>query len=304
MLLASCDRALGLEATVAADAADAFACSDKDNDGICDAVDNCPYVANHDQIDSDGDGIGDKCDACDHCLACPGGVTPFDHDEDGDRIPDGCDNCPAQANPMQEDSDGDGIGDACDPDNTTMQRRVVFDGFPPALVDPNGHVISLLELGTPGAISSLWRGWEVWQSSGDDAVPRQDFPGGFYALLSSDASIMAPPFRIDVGIGPPAAQTAIGVTTDGSLTCYLAPFNATQDVVIGLVASPPIDMTTLPAAPVVRLDAGFPNPGPRCELVVPPTAVLAFSLTFPLKFGAGSSGPASRVHYIDVLAGP
>lgn len=36
---------------------------DADNDGVPDASDNCPNVANPDQADSDNDGIGDACDA-------------------------------------------------------------------------------------------------------------------------------------------------------------------------------------------------------------------------------------------------
>ncbi|MDD3814727.1 MAG: thrombospondin type 3 repeat-containing protein [Desulfocapsaceae bacterium] len=35
---------------------------DSDNDGISDDTDNCPDVANPDQADADGDGIGDVCD--------------------------------------------------------------------------------------------------------------------------------------------------------------------------------------------------------------------------------------------------
>ena len=36
--------------------------SDRDNDLVADEVDNCPFDANTDQADSDGDGIGDVCD--------------------------------------------------------------------------------------------------------------------------------------------------------------------------------------------------------------------------------------------------
>ena len=58
---------------------------DLDGDGLGDAADNCPGVANSGQADGDLDGVGDACD-----------------------------NCPAIGNAVQMDSDGDGAGDACD----------------------------------------------------------------------------------------------------------------------------------------------------------------------------------------------
>lgn len=51
---------------------------DTDNDGIDDAVDNCPSIENHDQEDSDQDGLGDVCD----------------DDDDNDGILDHEDPCP------------------------------------------------------------------------------------------------------------------------------------------------------------------------------------------------------------------
>jgi len=42
---------------------------DSDGDGVCDALDDCPTVADPDQADSDGDTIGDACDPCDDALA-------------------------------------------------------------------------------------------------------------------------------------------------------------------------------------------------------------------------------------------
>lgn len=37
--------------------------NDIDSDGICGDTDNCPYVYNPDQADSDGDGLGNACDS-------------------------------------------------------------------------------------------------------------------------------------------------------------------------------------------------------------------------------------------------
>jgi len=44
--------------------------ADADGDGIGDNADNCPNVANPEQIDADGDGIGRECDADDVCWQC------------------------------------------------------------------------------------------------------------------------------------------------------------------------------------------------------------------------------------------
>jgi formylglycine-generating enzyme required for sulfatase activity len=42
----------------------AFVPVDSDADGLLDPCDNCPSIANADQLDSDGDGVGDACDPC------------------------------------------------------------------------------------------------------------------------------------------------------------------------------------------------------------------------------------------------
>jgi hypothetical protein len=83
---------------------------DGDNDGVPDAIDNCPTVHNPDQANTDGDNFGDACDP-----------TP-NGDTDNDGVDDAIDNCPTVANTNQANFDGDGFGDACDADDDS-------DGF-------------------------------------------------------------------------------------------------------------------------------------------------------------------------------
>jgi hypothetical protein len=95
---------------------------DSDRDGVPDDLDNCPFVWNPDQTDSNGNGIGDACEDADGdgipdvLDNCPFTFNPDQADSDGDGIGDACDNCPLVFNPDQGDLDGDGVGDACDPD--------------------------------------------------------------------------------------------------------------------------------------------------------------------------------------------
>lgn len=66
-----------------------FNCNKCYRDGIQDSHDNCPKVANSNQLDTDNDGRGDECDP----------------DIDGDGVPNHQDNCPLGYNPNQEDND-------------------------------------------------------------------------------------------------------------------------------------------------------------------------------------------------------
>jgi hypothetical protein len=80
------------------------------SDGVGDACDNCPAVANHDQSNADGDEHGDSCDNC------PDVANDDQADADNDGVGDVCDNCPDTYNPVQTDTSGNGIGDACNDD--------------------------------------------------------------------------------------------------------------------------------------------------------------------------------------------
>ncbi|MGB6268266.1 MAG: thrombospondin type 3 repeat-containing protein, partial [Olleya sp.] len=117
---------------------------DEDGDGITNDVDNCLTVANPDQADSDGNGIGDACqdtdgdgvlDINDNCLTTANtdqadvdnnGIGDVCEDTDGDGIFDITDNCIDVANPDQADVNNNGIGDICDtsyenPENISLE---------------------------------------------------------------------------------------------------------------------------------------------------------------------------------------
>src|SRR5262249_12586915 len=63
-----------------------------------DNIDNCVFIANASQLNSDGDASGNACD----------------DDDDNDTVLDADDNCPITANLDQADFDHDGVGDVCD----------------------------------------------------------------------------------------------------------------------------------------------------------------------------------------------
>ena len=131
--------------------------ADTDNDGVCDAVDNCAAMHNPAQIDLDGDQLGDACDkdldgdgvynTLDNCPTVANkNQLDFDLDGDGDAcdgdgdgVGDHLDNCPGVANASQANADGDDKGDACDDDDDDDGVLDVVDNCPtlsnPAQVD-------------------------------------------------------------------------------------------------------------------------------------------------------------------------
>jgi hypothetical protein len=136
--------------------------TDGDGDGVADSADNCPSVANPEQVDTDGDGIGNACDedidddtVLNGSDNCPDVANPdqtntdgdaqgdaCDADDDGDEVADSADNCPAEANANQADADGDGIGDVCDGDADGDGANNELDNCPsvanPEQVDTDG----------------------------------------------------------------------------------------------------------------------------------------------------------------------
>ena len=79
---------------------DTSSANDVDGDGVANASDNCPMLANANQANEDGDPFGDVCDNC----------PPFPS--------------------MGADADNDGVGDVCDPHLLIPGDAItLFEGF-------------------------------------------------------------------------------------------------------------------------------------------------------------------------------
>ena len=87
---------------------------DADGDTVANSGDNCVDVANLDQTDTDGDGMGDACD----------------DNDDNDSHLDVSDNCPLVSNKGQLDRDNDGIGNACDDKDDSQPARALLRSRP------------------------------------------------------------------------------------------------------------------------------------------------------------------------------
>jgi hypothetical protein len=95
-----------------------------DGDGVCDPFDNCPFVANADQLDTDGDTQGDACDTDDDDDGLTDteeaalGTDPLLADTDGDGLSD-AEEAVYGTDPLLADTDGDGFEDGVEVDAGT-----------------------------------------------------------------------------------------------------------------------------------------------------------------------------------------
>ena len=123
------------------------AAKDQDGDGVADGFDNCVAVANVDQLDNEGDGVGDVCDndddndgiadADDPNPFTPDGTLVQDTDEDG--VPDDRDAFPEDPSESL-DTDLDGLGNNQDDDDDGDEIPDSKDGF--ALISLDGRTDS------------------------------------------------------------------------------------------------------------------------------------------------------------------
>ena len=75
----------------------------------------CCYDADGDGVAGGGSWSADGCNPVpDFEDNCPWTANPDQADLDGDHVGDDCDNCPSVPNRFQWDKDGDGVGDDCD----------------------------------------------------------------------------------------------------------------------------------------------------------------------------------------------
>lgn len=120
---------------------------DLDGDSIANALDNCPTVANRDQVNVDNDKLGDACDNCRNqgnndqadsdgdlrgnvCDNCATTRNANQHDEDLDGMGDVCDGCPIEGGLASNlDPDSDGVTGSCDQYPGVAEKIVFFEGF-------------------------------------------------------------------------------------------------------------------------------------------------------------------------------
>jgi hypothetical protein len=96
---------------------------DLDQDGTDDAFDTCPELADPEQGDRDGNGVGDGCNDFEDTDGddwagpldnCPLAANGDQGNRDADALGDVCDRCPDYAVSANNDRDGNGIGDPCE----------------------------------------------------------------------------------------------------------------------------------------------------------------------------------------------
>jgi hypothetical protein len=253
---------------------------DDDNDGLLDAEDNCPLVANNSeddpQTDSDNDGIGDACDLC------PNQNDADQRDSDGDGVGDACDsdgdgdgicdpgrvqsyegectgqdNCPFTPNPAQADRDGDGSGDACDlcPERTLITEDEDLDGtsapasppsVPPARPTPTAP--------RPAAAASSPATAPPSRTATATAFPTPVTPMAM-AMACSTASTAAPTTTIPIrptATATPAATSAIAARPSSIPPRPTATATASATPAITARACPPPGLGVSPTSTAAR----------------------------------------------------
>jgi hypothetical protein len=184
-----------------------------DGDSITDTEDNCPAIANEDQLDTDADGESDACDA--------------DDDNDGSIDTDDCVPTDATAFPGATEIDGDGIDNDCDGivDSGTTTATGLLQAYLKAdtpteqggyslaaslSADGNTLAISASNTSTGGAVFLYTRSGTTWaqQAVLNAANTERGDELGSSVSLSADGNTLA------VGAQGDASANAAGTGND------------------------------------------------------------------------------------------
>ena len=249
---------------------------DNDGDGVLNEVDNCPNIFNAlrpidlgVQPDKDEDGVGDVCDPCPFDAdseACTS-VDPDDLDNDG--TPNSQDNCVNLSNEDQLDGDQDGKGDVCDkcPDypnpgnqgclasiydvasGKIEENETVFvENLVVTAVGGNGFYVQL-NPAAPNFEGKEFSGIWVYNGGADTqpAVGTQMSMDASYQLYFGEPELTNPVISV-TGEGidiEPELVTPADVATSGALSAaYTGVLIVVKDVVVDSITPDPAGQST------------------------------------------------------------
>jgi hypothetical protein len=244
---------------------------DRDHDGILDAIDNCPDVANPSQVDEDSDGLGDVCDPC----------PPF------------ADN---------QDADGDGVGDACDPDPAVAGDTIVaFDGFADALSGSWTVMGTFTMTGGEGVLSA---------TDTSTSLLVRPSPAGAHVEIRA-AFVIDSITATGLNLGSISMVERMQPNTDKSITCQLAGLAAgTQEYlrIFDTASSAEVASATYAFAPgdAKELRLGRDETTYTCSIASPSATLhgtAAFAPASP-QIGLRVHGAVARWRWVMLVTSP
>jgi hypothetical protein len=260
------------DAAVAVDAPESIdAPVDRDHDGILDAVDNCPDVANASQVDEDSDGLGDVCDPC----------PPF------------ADN---------QDTDGDGLGDLCDPHPASAgDQLIAFEGFTDALSGPWTVMGTFTMAGGEGVLSAADASTSLLTWPSPDGA-RVEIRAAF-AIDSITAT--------GLNLGAVSLIDRMQPNTDKSVTCQLAGLaGGSQELlrIFDTASSTNVASASYPFAPgdAKELRLGRDGTSYTCNVATPSSSVSGTDTFAPAspRIGLRVRGAVARWRWVMLVTSP